>query len=51
MRKFRYLTLIILFGLFNNNAVSQESINFIKEITETNDFQLKRWNNKGFQFY
>ena len=37
--------------IFINNAVSDESINFIKEITEKNDTQLKRWNEQGGEWY
>jgi len=37
--------------IFFNNAISDESINFIKEITEKNDAQLERWNGIGGQLY
>ena len=44
MRKFRYLILIILFGLFNNKVNSQNSIydeNFVVELISGKEIKLK----------
>ena len=43
MRKFRYLILIILFGLFNNKVISQNSIydeNFVVELASGKEIKL-----------
>ena len=45
MRKFRYLILIILFGLFNNKVISQNSIydeNFVLELASGKEIKLNK---------
>ena len=49
MRKFRYLILIILFGLFNNKVISQNSIydeNFVFELASGKEIKLNKFKNK-----
>ena len=49
MRKFRYLILIILFGLFNNKVISQNSIydeNFVLELASGKEIKLNKFKNK-----
>ena len=49
MHKYRYLTLIILFGLFNNKVISQNSIydeNFVLELASGKEIKLNNFKNK-----
>ena len=49
MLKFKYLILIILFGLFNNKVISQNSIydeNFVLELASGKEIKLNKFKNK-----